>query len=52
VERCISPEESKDLALCMSRKDLAQTFLFAADDFTVFFALSWHSQSTEEVQWK
>lgn len=35
VERCISPEESKDLALHMSRDDLAQTFLFADDDYYI-----------------
>lgn len=35
VERCISPVESEDLALHMSRDDLAQTFLFANDDYYI-----------------
>lgn len=35
VERCISPDESEDLALHMSRDDLAQTFLFADDDYYI-----------------
>lgn len=42
----------EDLALCMSTEDLAQTFLFADDDFTVLFTLSWRSQSMEEVHQK
>lgn len=35
VQRCISPEESENLALHMSRDDLAQTFLFADDDYYI-----------------
>lgn len=35
MERCISPEESEDLALHISRDDLAQTFLFADDDYYI-----------------
>lgn len=35
VQRCISPEESENLALHMSRDDLAQTFLFADDDYCI-----------------
>lgn len=35
VQRCISPEESENLAVHMSRDDLAQTFLFADDDYYI-----------------
>lgn len=35
VQRCISPEKSENLALCMNRDDLAQTFLFADDDYYI-----------------
>lgn len=35
VESCSSPEESEDLALHVSRDDLAQTVLFANDDYYI-----------------
>lgn len=41
LQRLISPEESENLALHMSRDDLAQTFLFADDDYYIIhFALA------------